>query len=206
MTEIYLVRHPETPYNADGTVVGGRSNHLLLSPRGEQQVGQFIEAYAKSYPAPDILYSSPALRTRALAEAYLESRGGTIPYYIEDALQEMSQGDAEGKPRLETYTPEVLERINTELFDFKHPNGESLNDVSDRILGLIWKMHKEHPGQTILAATHGQTIRRLVGSLLGWSHYETTMDPSKVTPNVSLTSLSVEDEGIEVNFMGKEII
>ena len=206
MTEIYLVRHPETEHNINPSIVSGRSNSVPLTQRGYTQAREFSEAFSRIYPTPDAIYSSPALRTRTLAQIYIEQNRLTLPVTIDDALQEMSQGIAEGCDRSLVYTPEVIKRIDQELFDFKHPEGESLNDVSTRMLGSIWRMHDSYPDQAIIAFTHGQAIRRAVGKLLGWNHFETTQDPTKTTPNVSVTHLSTSDKDITVHYMGRTII
>ena len=206
MTEIFLVRHPETVHNIDRAIVSGRSNEIELTPRGVEQARRFAHAFAKAYPQPDALYSSPALRTRTLMDTYLQETEQTLPYTIDYALQEMGQGLAEGMQRSIVYTPEVVGRINEELFDFKFEGGESLNDVSTRMHDWVRRVHEAHPRGTILAAGHGQAIRRLVGSVLDWDHYQNTLDPATMTPNVSLTHLTADDEGITVHYMGKEII
>lgn len=206
MTEIYLPRHPETTHNVNHAIVSGRSNHIELTPKGVEQAKRFAHAFAKDFPEPTVLMSSPAIRARRLLDIYLEETGRTIDYTVDDALQEMSQGVADGQLRADIYTEEVLARIDKELFDFKHPEGESLNDVSARMIDWLWRMHREHNGETILAATHGQAIRRTVGHVLGWNHFQTTRDPLHQTPNVSVTHLSVADDGIKVHYMGKEII
>lgn len=131
MSEIYLVRHPETIHNINRAIVSGRSNSIELTPLGIAQAEQF---------------------------------------------------------------------------DFRHEGGESLISVGDRMLDFMQRAHQANPESTILAATHGQAIRAVVGRLLGWSRFETTIDPTKVTPNVSLTHLSVTDETITVNYVGKQII
>ena len=95
----------------------------------------FAKAYTREYPSPDIVFSSPAVRAQALIEAYLRHNNTQDKgYFIDDALQEMTQGVADGKPRAAIYTPKVIHRINEELFDFKLSEGESLNEVADRML------------------------------------------------------------------------
>lgn len=206
MAEIYIARHPETVLNADRSVVGGRSNDAQLTNRGFEQACRFAVSFDANYPKPDVLISSPAIRATALMDAYLEATQQQTEYTIEPALQEMSQGIADGRPRALIYTPEVVEQINRELFDFKLPEGESVNEVSDRMLDWVWRVHREFPNSVVLTAGHGQAIRSTVGHLLGWTHYQTTQDPDFVTPNVSLTHLSVADDAITVDFYAKEII
>ncbi len=204
MTEIYLARHPETTHNIDLSIVSGRSNDILLTERGVEQARDFATAFSLNYPVPDILFTSPAIRTKTLLDIYLQRTGLDKTYIIDDSLQEMSQGIAEGKDPTTIYTPDVLERIDTELFDFKLPEGESLNEVADRMLDWVWRTHYQFPDKKILAATHGQAIRALIGHLIGWDHYQTTRDPANATPNVSLTHLSVTDRTITLHQFAKE--
>jgi broad specificity phosphatase PhoE len=206
MAEIYLVRHPESQHNLNPAIVSGRSNSIPLSEKGYDQARQFSEAFNASYPKPDVVYSSPAQRTRTLAEIYTEQNSLSLPILIDNALQEMSQGIAEGCDRSSIYTPDVLKRIDQELFDFKLQEGESLHEVGSRMLDWMDHAYEMHPNGTILAFTHGQAIRSVVGRLLDWSHHQTTIDPAHVTPNVSVTHLSKHDGDITVNYMGRVII
>ncbi len=192
--------------NANPHLVSGRSNAAPITSRGAQQAVLFAEAFQSGYPSPTTVYSSPAVRTLALAQTYATKAGFSEPIRVDDALQEMTQGDADGQLRADIYTEEVIERIATELFDFKLPNGESLNDVSTRLVTWIHQAAARHPNEILLVSSHGQAIRAVVGSLLGWSHYDVTRNPETTTPNVSLTHLSVNDKTIQVHFVNKVII
>jgi len=206
MTEIYLVRHPESALNADRSVVGGRSNETPITRRGEEQARRFAKAFSTLYPAPDAFYSSPAVRTKALLDIYNETLDQQNGYFIDLDLQEMSQGYSEGIRRSAVYTPEVLALIDEQLHDFALPGGESLNDAANRIAAWAERAEKRNPNGVVLAATHGQSIRAYVGRLLNWSHFETTMDPVHRTDNVSLTHITLNDGAATVNFWGKDII
>lgn len=206
MTEFYLARHPETKHNVNRAIVSGRSNDIELTELGVQQAKQFATAYQANFGTPDALYSSPAHRAETMAHAFANETNFAGAVLLDDRLQEMSQGVAEGQHRELVYTPEVVATINQQLFDFSFPEGESLNDVSARMLEWLYETYEKHPNGTVLAISHGQAIRRLVGSLLNWNHFETTLDPSKITPNVSLTHITVDDTGATVHYMGKEII
>jgi broad specificity phosphatase PhoE len=206
MSEIYLVRHPESALNTQRSIVGGRSNETPITLKGEQQARQFTKAFLVNYPSPDVYFASPAVRTHKLMQIYSETLGQPIELFTDDDLQEMSQGSAEGMLRSEVYTPEVLEQIIQQQKEFSLPNGESVNNVYRRMSSWAIRTACEHQNSVILAATHGQAIRALVGGILGWSQYETTIDPTRITPNVSLSHLTVLNDEIKVNFWGKEIV
>ena len=206
MTEIYLVRHPESLMNAHSSIVGGRSNFTPITERGAEQARRFAKAFLTQYPKPDAYYSSPAVRTKTLLDIYNQTTEQTNDYTIDLDLQEMSQGQSEGLERSKVYTPEVLEQIAQQQFDFALPGGESLNDTADRMFSWIDRVAEKYPNGTILASGHGQAIRAPIGRLLHWTHFETTIDPAHQTDNVSLTHLTVEDGKITVDFWGKNII
>lgn len=206
MTEIYLVRHPESELNAQATLIAGRSNATPVTERGLEQARRFAKVFSSEYPEPDFFYASPAIRTQILIDIYNQTTGQDNKYEIEPDLSEMSQGLSEGVDRKYVYTPDVLERIAQHLHDFSLPGGESLNQTADRVLSWAYATEKKHPNSVILAATHGQAIRASVGRLLGWDHFQTTRDPERRTDNVSLTHLTVSEGNITVNFWGKDII
>jgi len=206
MTEIYLVRHPESLQNTILSVVGGRINNTPITERGVEQARRFAKVFSAQYPSPNAYYSSPAVRTKALLDIYNETTGQHNGYFIDPDLQEMSQGQGEGMLRAEVYTPEVLEAIAIRQHDFALPGGESLNDTSSRMYSWMRRAHKKYPNGVLLVSTHGQAIRAVVGGLLKWSHFETTIDPAHQTDNVSLTHLTVKDHEMTVNFWGKDII
>lgn len=60
--------------------------------------------------------------------------------YDED-LEELSQGDWEGQLRTEIYTPRQLQKINSNNYTFKAPNGESQEEVENRMFDFIQKMY-----------------------------------------------------------------
>jgi broad specificity phosphatase PhoE len=206
MTEFYLARHPESIFNVDAVKVGGRSNEIPITERGATQARLFSAAFHLKYPAPTVLFSSPAIRARALMDTYVETSQTTLEYALDDDLQEMGHGLVEGLHRDDVYTPPVLALIEANPFGFKHAEGESLTEVSERVLGWMKRVENDHPDGIVLATTHGQAIRTAVGFLLDWSRYQITLDPEKKAANVSLTHLSTYDGEITVNYYAKGII
>ena len=204
MTEIYLVRHPESTLNTHPSFISGRSNQIPVTERGAEQARRFAHVFSTQYPHPTSYYSSPAVRTKTLLDIYNQTTAQHNDYSIDFNLQEISQGQSEGKIRSEVYTPEVLELIAQQQFDFALPGGESLNDTSNRILTWTHEMEAKHPNGVILASTHGQAIRATVGKLLGWNYFECTLDVAHQIDNVSLTRLTVENGEITVDFLGKK--
>ena len=206
MTEIYLVRHPESALNADRSLVGGRSNNTPVTERGLEQARRFAKVFPNHYPKPDVFYSSPAVRTKTLIDIYNEVTDEHNGYFIDSDLQELSQGIGEAKPRTDIYTAEVLAEIALQQLDFALPEGESINATADRMFASLHRMEQRHPNKTVFVAGHGLSFRTVVGRVLGWNHYETTIDPTHFTDNVSVTHLTMNDGVATVNFWGRDII
>lgn len=141
---------------------------------------------------PDVIYSSPAVRTTETARIALAAAGITLPVIVDERLQELSQGPAEGRWRHEVYTPDLLDRIAIELKDFRLEGGESMNDVCGR--GIEWwqEVRRARDAKVVFAFTHGYTIRCFVGSLLGWDH--TAIRQNEVD-NAAATRLTFGDDG-----------
>jgi broad specificity phosphatase PhoE len=134
---LYLFRHAETTYNADGTLIGGRSNHIPLSERGIKQAYALGGRLAEEGTSYDFVYSSPALRSRATAEIACRVIGFDGKIVIREDIQELSQGDLEGKKRAEVYTQPVLARMALDPLNYHAPNGESPLDVQKRMHAFV---------------------------------------------------------------------
>lgn len=107
-------------------------------------------------------------------------------------MQELSQGEWEGKLRSEIYTPEQLAEINSNQSLFTPPNGESQKEVEERMFGFILsEILSKHIEGNFLIVGHGIAFKCLLRGILGISSqmaYKLTID------NVSLTRLRYDSE------------
>lgn len=71
MLTIYLLRHAETDYNAHAQFIGGRSNHISLSTKGEKQALKIGKDLKDSNIQFDKVYCSIANRTRQTLDLIL---------------------------------------------------------------------------------------------------------------------------------------
>ena len=114
MLTIYLLRHAETDYNAHAQFIGGQSNHIPLSTKGVKQALQIGKILNDSNIQFEEVYCSIANRTRQTLDLIFSKANITNnPITYSEELQELSQGDWEGKLRSEIYTPEQLAEINS---------------------------------------------------------------------------------------------
>jgi len=177
MIRVILVRHAECVANLTVTkIVGGRQNESPLTKRGEEQAAVTGKYVKQKYLKLNKVFASPAVRTRETARIICsEHQNYNKEVEYSDALQEISQGDWEGKPRDECHTVEVIQRMKTEGWDFKGPGGESLREVENRMVSFIESKIKplvNHDAKeipNILVVSHGIAIKCLLKSLLGAS-------------------------------------
>ena len=167
MTSIYLFRHGNTDFPKE--LIGGRSNEVPLTDKGRRESHELGLWIAHQELTPDFIAVSPADRTRETARIALSNLGLMIEPIIEERLQELTKGDAEGRLRDEVHTPEVLERMRLEGNDFKYSNGESNNETARRMHDWVFEMLQDRAGQIIFGFTHGVATRCLVAKYLDWS-------------------------------------
>ena len=188
MLSIFLLRHAETEYNANNQFVGGRSNHLALSTKGMEQAKETGKIFKQSNIQFDKVFCSIANRTKQTLDIILsQSHIADNPIIYSEELQELSQGDWEGKLRSEIYTPERLAEINSNQWHFKAPNGESQKEVEERMLGFIsFEILEKYTEGNFLIVGHGIAFKCLLRGILGIS---SQMAYKLLIDNVSLTKL-----------------
>jgi len=163
--DIYLIRHAESEMNEKPHLIAGRSPHSPLSIKGQDQAKSLGRYFKKEPVIFDSVYSSPLLRSKRTAQITLDEMGIPERDIIEvPELVEFTQGDWEGRPRKEVYTPEILRYINTKGSLFTPPNGESQIMVEHRVSGWfmeeILHNNKLMSGKkTIAIFSHGLTIK-----------------------------------------------
>lgn len=213
MAQLYYLRHGESEANLRPDLIGGRTNEAKLSPRGEEQARRAGKHLRELMIKPSVVYVSPAvrtLRTAELALSEIDYRGKVV---ICPELQELSQGDCEGLPRADVYTPERLEQIAELGKGFKLPGGESVRELGDRLYeaSLVINQYAERIGgfetsymclpASALIVTHETAIKALAARQKGYSQqwvYETKL------PNASLSRMNAVDSHIGVEYLGKD--
>lgn len=186
---LILIRHARTHDNIAERLAGWTDSiiHEESLIAAEQ-----VAAYLRDTIAVDHLYCSPLQRARITA-GIIGLAIGRGP--IEDAgLKEMHFGIGEGltKAEFEANHPEVFKRWQAAVGDisFAWPGGESRSGFQDRIKGTINRLVGRHPGETIVAVSHGAAIGGYVAftcdeGLQVWNKYQ--------PDNCSLTEIRFTD-------------
>lgn len=186
MLDLYLIRHAESEMNKRSDLIGGRSNGTPLSENGKIQATLLGRRLKASGVIFDEIYSSTARRTVETAEAVAEKLGYSIDRIFQSSrLLELDQGDWEGKPRVEIYTSEVLQTINSDNWHFTPPNGESQRAVEERMLDWINEtLVAQYDDSTMGVFTHGMAIKCLLRGVMDFSPtitYKVSLDNTSVT-------------------------
>jgi broad specificity phosphatase PhoE len=148
VTELLLVRHGETDWNADGRLQGQTDRPLNDFGRrqaqrlGEQLQGERLVA----------IYSSDLARARETAEIVGERLG--LPVVLDSGLREKDWGNWEGLT--------AVERDRVEFV------GESTEAHQERTLDALRRISERHPDDgRVLVVTHGGSMRRAQTAALG---------------------------------------
>lgn len=148
ITRLLLVRHGETDANVAGRMQG-RGNDPL-TPRGQQQA-RAVAARLKAEGRPiAAIYSSSLLRASQTADAIGEALGLTPR--LRAALQEMHLGDLDGTDNLS------FEAAMPPTLDENYPNGESIREFVERMMGAFYGIAMAHSGGTVVVVSHGGVI------------------------------------------------
>lgn len=194
-TEVFLIRHAESAMNLNPHLVGGQSNETPLSELGEQQASSLGHYLLRESIVPSDVQSSTAQRATSTAEISLRTMGLHIPVQLSTDLLELDMGQWEKQPRIEIYTDDVLKQINWLEKDFAPPGGESMNDVSARMLRWLHRIPDDDGVH--FAYTHGLAIRCLMSGLFDWSREDIRSTP---TENTSLTHLVYDGKWLLEDF------
>jgi len=141
MTELCLIRHGETNENAAGILQG----HLpcLLSDVGREQVERLRESLRGQHF--DALLSSDL--PRALQTAEILNEALQLPLLATPLLRERDWGE---------WTGRKISEIQGGEFP---PSVESVEEMSDRALELLYFVEKQFAGKRVAAVTHGLFAR-----------------------------------------------
>ena len=151
--------HPfaATPKDTACTQIYGGPQQALVTGRHLNLYGPF-----------DVLYVSPATRTRATAEQVLAELETKPRLLVEERIREKEFGVLEGLTKLGVRTrfPEEAERkAKIGKYYYRPAGGESYPDVALRLHSFLGTLVREFAGRKVLVITHSVVVllfRRLL--------------------------------------------
>ncbi|EMF0305241.1 histidine phosphatase family protein [Enterococcus faecium] len=146
---LYVTRHGETTWNAQGLVCGRAD--VPLTEKGQMQAQALAEKVVDlPVPITKIIHS-PLQRARDTAQAVADRLN--LPMTADERLVEMDFGDYDGLPSKD----ENFQKARL-AFAVRFPNGESVLDVYARIVPLL-KECMEDEENVYLLVCHNALIR-----------------------------------------------
>ncbi|EMD9249058.1 2,3-diphosphoglycerate-dependent phosphoglycerate mutase GpmB [Cronobacter dublinensis] len=167
MLQVYLVRHGETQWNAERRIQG--QSDSPLTEKGEHQAIQVAQR-AKALGITHII-SSDLGRTRRTAEIIAQGCGCDV--ILDARLRELDMGILERR-HLDTLTDEEegwRRQLVNGTPDGRIPQGESMQEVSDRMHGALNACLELPEGSRPLLVSHGMALGCLVSTILGLPAY-----------------------------------
>ncbi|WP_029420137.1 histidine phosphatase family protein [Alicyclobacillus macrosporangiidus] len=152
MTELWIVRHGETDWNAEGRVQGWTD--IPLNGNGLRQAARLAD-WLRTTPFTVIL-SSDLVRAKATAEILAAGRG--VPIILDVDLRERCFGRIEGTRR----DPRADARA---VIPSPQDGAESETQVRQRAERFLARVAASYPHARVLCVSHGGWIRALLRSL-----------------------------------------
>lgn len=161
---LYLARHGETDWNIAKRVQG--KTDIPLNENGIRQAEQLAARLEEENLKFRRIYTSRLERARKTAETAAEKLGAGV--VVIDGLEEINLGKWEGltwEQAKERYPREfgVWFQCRRET---RPPEGESYQDLLDRMIPALKKILEEEPGD-VLVVTHSGNIMTLMSLIHG---------------------------------------
>ncbi len=193
--ELWLVRHGETTWNAEGRWQGHAD--VPLSEVGRDQAHRLAQRLeGVSF---DAVISSDLIRALETARIVAARLGGSPDVLIDPRWREIHVGALGG------LTPAEAEARGLgrwhRPFDERYPDGESRAEMGVRVSHALAQVAREHAGQRAIVFSHGGTIKSAFGALLGdpqspiLGSFGTLVNAAISRFQVSLETIDPTDEG-----------
>ena len=188
MSRLLLVRHGNTELNSARIFVG--HTDAELSAVGYSQVERLRDRL--SAEKIDVIYSSDLKRALVTAETIASRHQLEVVTCPE--LREINYGNLDGLTfeEISRLYPEVAQLCTDWSLQLQFPDGESVDELKQRVSRFLDRLKQHTPEQTVLIVAHGGPLRLMVCSLLGidlWHWRQIQLD---------LASLSIVDTYPEV--------
>lgn len=188
MLNVYLLRHGETQFNADGNRYCGRTDIPLTAKGIAQANAVFEQLKGKKI---DAVYSSPLMRANYTAKI----AAGSESVQVDERIIEIDFGNWEGKRREEfvAENPGLWQLwSDNPAINAAGGNGETASQVVTRVDNFFKEMLAKHKDQTIMVVGHNGINRLYMAHKLGMplKNYRKI-----VQHNSSLTFFQLDTDG-----------
>lgn len=159
--QLWLVRHAQSVWNAEGRLQG-QTDHVPLTELGMTQAHQAAARLQAEVAAP-VVWSSDLLRAQQTAEVIAAQFD--VEVVLEPRLREQGLGELEGRLVSELH-PEPTP-VGTHISEVNWGGGESIAQVYQRCTALLADLPRQ---VDLILVSHGDTLRVLLAALAGVGH------------------------------------
>ena len=185
ITQICLIRHGETDWNAERRMQGHRD--IPLNAAGITQAKRLAKALSQVHQPFDVIYSSDL--ERALHTAKVVASALSLEMRLTPELRERNVGQLQGLLLTEAplLVPQIWQSHIARELDHDLGGGESIRAFHHRMHGVLERFLNEHRGQSILAVSHGGSLDMIYRIVT-----QQALDAERVAvvPNTSLNWIS----------------
>jgi isoleucyl-tRNA synthetase len=162
----FVMRHGEGEQNVLDLISCLPNHAHHLTEKGKEQA--VIASKKLKKEKIDVVYCSPFLRTKETAQIIAKEIDLSEDKIIYDEkIGEVNFGDFDLKPFSEFFSFVKENKSKMDDFSAKIPNGESYQDIKNRIGDFIYDTDSKHSNKNILIVTHGIFLEILPGILEG---------------------------------------
>ncbi len=191
MTELILIRHGETDWNAEQRIQG----HLdvPLNELGRAQAEAIGQRFGDE--AVDVLISSDLSRAMQTMQPIANACG--LAVLSDSRLRERSLGVLEGLfyEEAQRKMPQMLDVFRSRQIDAPLDGGESLRAFAGRVIAALTALAETHKSKRIVAVTHGGVLDAAHRHANG-----TPLDAPRDFPiyNTSVSTFRVDSSGFHL--------
>ena len=189
-TTILMVRHAEV--KNPGEVLYGRLPRFGLSDRGRTQA-ETVAAFLVDRPVAAV-YTSPLLRARQTARIIARDHSATT-LHRSSLLHEV-------RSAWEGTAFAAFERGFSTYASRRAADDESIEDIRRRMVAFVERVRRRHPGESVVAVSHGDPITILRLALTGQPITLAAMRGSDYADLCSVTEIVLSpDEAPRVSYL-----
>jgi len=155
ITKIIFVRHGESKTNINDTTSCDLDHEWSLTENGKKMAEKMAKDFSEKV---DVILCSPILRACETAE--ILNKKLKVDIIKDDALLERNFGvwnNLSGEQRKEKSDNQYYESLpweSEERFAYRPEDGESYNDVLNRVGEFVERINKEYSGKTVVVVSH----------------------------------------------------
>ena len=200
--QVDFIRHEQSRDNLGNSqkekehqTIGGQNIFVPLSAEGERRALALA-----AYPISSDALLVPSMAVRSIQTAHIGFPAHDIQT-PDSRFLELSQGVHEGQLVADVHTSEYFAALKALGWDYRAPEGESLNEVADRMLDGANDWAEQADGKQLVVVGHTTAIRGLTGRLLGLSQDEAVRGQKIANGQVSRISRQGSGDW-KVDFVG----